>query len=219
MNRTLLFSTFGAAALMLVGCAAATTNTTTANKPATTASPAASSSPAASDKKAAKKPPASKTLPVPANWITMSDTSKGYEFMVPEGTQHKTDSVNGVDVYVATVPAPNDVAIIVFAFKDKNASKEDLLKSAEKALQGMGEKDIKIGTPTELSDDYSLATISSVDEKGKVTKGKVLVATDVTDNYVMLLGTDADKFEANEKTIDEIWGSFSMASGGYSGQS
>jgi hypothetical protein len=218
MNRTLLFSTFGAAALLLVGCAAATT--TTANKPAATASPAASSSPAASaDKKAAKKPPASKTLPVPANWITMSDTSKGYEFMVPEGTQHKTDTVNGVDVYFATVPAPNDVAVIVFAFKDKNASKEDLLKSAEKALQAMGEKDIKIGTPTELSDDYSLATISSVDEKGKTTKGKVLVATDVTDNYVMLLGTDADKFEANEKTMDEIWGSFSMASGGFSGQS
>jgi hypothetical protein len=218
MNRTLLFSTFGAAALMMAGCAAATTNT--ANKPATTASPSASSSPAAAAaKKPPAKPPASKTLPVPANWITMSDTSKGYEFMVPEGTQHKTDTVNGVDVYFATVPAPNDVAILVFAFKDKNASKDDLLKSAEKALQGMGEKDIKIGTPTELSTDYSVATISSTDEKGKVTKGKVLVATDVTDNYVMLLGTDSDKFDANEKTIDEIWGSFSMASGGYSGQS
>jgi hypothetical protein len=217
MNRTLLFSTLGAAALIMAGCAAATTPT--ANKPAATASPAAASSPAAAANKKASKPPASKTLPVPANWITMSDTSKGYEFMVPEGTQHKTDTVDGVDVYFATVPAPNDVAVLVFAFKDKNASKEDLLKSAEKALQAMGEKDIKIGTPTELSDDYSLATISSVDEKGKTTKGKVLVATDVTDNYVMLLGTDADKFDANEKTIDEIWGSFSMASGGFSGQS
>lgn len=217
MNRTLLFSTLGAAGLIMAGCAAATTPS--ANKPAATASPAAASSPAAAANKKASKPPASKTLPVPANWITMSDSSKGYEFMVPEGTQHKTDTVDGVDVYFATVPAPNDVAVIVFAFKDKNASKEDLLKSAEKALQGMGEKDIKIGTPTELSNDYSVATISSVDEKGKVTKGKVLVATDVTDNYVMLLGTDADKFEANEKTIDEIWGSFSMASGGFSGQS
>jgi hypothetical protein len=218
MKRTLLFSTLGTAALVMAGCAAATTPT--ANKPAATASPAASSSPAASaDKKAAKKPPAAKTVPVPANWITMADTSKGYEFMVPEGTQHKTDTVNGVDVYMATLPAPNEVAVIVFAFKDKNASKEDLLKSAEKALQAMGEKDIKIGTPNELSDDYSLATISSVDEKGKTTKGKVLVATDVTDNYVMLLGSDADKFDANEKTMDEIWGSFSMASGGFSGQS
>src|SRR4051794_37300737 len=125
MNRTLLFSTLGAAALIMAGCAAATTPS--ANKPAATASPAAASSPAAAANKKASKPPASKALPVPANWITMSDSSKGYEFMVPEGTQHKTDTVDGVDVYFATVPAPNDVAVIVFAFKDKNASKEDLL--------------------------------------------------------------------------------------------
>jgi hypothetical protein len=69
---------------------------------------------------------------------------------------------------------------------------------------------------TEFSADYSLANITSVDEKGKVTKGKVLVGTDVTDNYIVMIGTDADKFTANEKTIDEIWGSFGMYSGGAS---
>jgi hypothetical protein len=62
-------------------------------------------------------------------------------------------------------------------------------------------------------------SISSVDEKGKVTKGKVLVGTDVTDNYVMLLGADESEFTANEKIIDGIWGSFTMASGGASGSS
>jgi hypothetical protein len=34
-----------------------------------------------------------------------------------------------------------------------------------------------------------------------------------------MIGTDADKFSANEKTIDEIWGSFGMSSGGSSGNS
>jgi len=33
----------------------------------------------------------------------------------------------------------------------------------------------------------------------------------------VLVGGDADKFAANEKTIDEIWGSFGMYSGGASG--
>jgi hypothetical protein len=36
---------------------------------------------------------------------------------------------------------------------------------------------------------------------------------------VMLLGTDEKEFAANEKIMDEIWGSFSMRSGGYSGNS
>ena len=54
---------------------------------------------------------------------------------------------------------------------------------------------------------------------GKAGKGKILVATDVTDNYIVFVGGDADKFASNEKTIDEIWGSFGMYSGGYSGNS
>jgi CO dehydrogenase/acetyl-CoA synthase delta subunit len=193
-----------------------------AQKPATntaTSTPAPSSSPAASKEKTTKKLPESKINPVPADWITMSDEVRGYEFKVPQGTQHKTDTVNGVDVYAANVPAPYDINVLIFAFKDKTLSKDDLMKKVEGVLQSMGEKDVKVTDIKELSDDYSLASISSVDEKGKATKGKVLVGTDVTDNYIVMIGVDADKFSANEKTIDEIWGSFGMYSGGYSGQS
>ena len=149
----------------------------------------------------------------------MYDDTKGYEFMVPQGTQHQSQNVEGVDVYLANVPAPYDIGVIVVAFKDKTLTKDDLLKRAENILKSMGEKDIKIDAPKELSDDYSLASCSSVDEKGKTTKAKILVGTDVTDNYIILVGTDADKFAANEKTIDEIWGSFGMYSGGASGNS
>ena len=49
--------------------------------------------------------------------------------------------------------------------------------------------------------------------------GTGVVATDVTDNYMLFVGGDADKFASNEKTIDEIWGSFGMYSGGFSGNS
>ncbi|MDX6383014.1 MAG: hypothetical protein QOK48_587 [Blastocatellia bacterium] len=207
MKRILLLLS---AAALLAGCAQKPATTTPTATPAPAASPATAA-------KTTKKIPESKANPVPADWITMADEVRGYEFKVPKGTDHKTDTVNGVDVYAASVPAPYEIAVLIFAFKDKTLTKDDLMKRVEAALQSMGEKDIKVTDVKEISDDYSLASISSVDEKGKTTKGKVLVGTDVTDNYIVMVGTDADKFAANEKTIDEIWGSFGMYSGGASG--
>jgi len=40
------------------------------------------------------------------------------------------------------------------------------------------------------------------------------VGTDVTDNYVMILGAEVGKFAPNEEIIDAIRGSFEMWSGG-----
>ena len=67
------------------------------------------------------------------------------------------------------------------------------------------------------SDDYSIADATSVDPDGSKFKMRILVATDVTDNYVMVIFTEEGKFSANEKIIDEIWGNFEMYSGGASG--
>jgi len=208
MKRILLF--LSTVALFTAGCAQKPAANTASSSPTTKSSTAA---------KTTKKLPENKANPVPADWITMSDEVKGYEFQVPKGTEHATDTTSGVDVYAANVPAPYDIGVLVFAFKDKTLTKDDLMKRVEAALTAMGEKDIKIGEATEISADYSIATISSVGKDGKTTKGKVLVATDVTDNYIMMVGTDADKYSANEKTIDEIWGSFGMYSGGSSGNS
>ncbi len=209
MKRILLVLS---AAALLAGCGQkpATTTTTATPKPAASTAPGSTA-------QTTKKIPESKVNPVPADWITMADEVRGYEFKVPKGTDHKTDTVNGVDVYAASVPAPYEIAVLIFAFKDKTLTKDDLMKKVEGVLQSMGEKDVKVTDIKEISGDYSLASISSVDEKGKATKGKVLVGTDVTDNYIVMVGTDADKFAANEKTIDEIWGSFGMYSGGASG--
>jgi hypothetical protein len=201
-----------AVGLTAAGCGKAPDTST---KPAATASPAA----AAKTQKAKMTVPTAKVVPVPENWVAMTDDDKGYGFKIPEGTERKSQTYNGVDVFMAKTPAPSSVSAFVMAYKDKNASKDDLLKLASGVLESMGEKDVKITDVVELSDDYSLAMISSVDDKGKVTKGKVLVATDVTDNYVMLLGSDESEFKENEKIMDEIWGSFTMTSGGYSGNS
>ena len=204
-----------ALALVAAGCS----SQPAANKPASSspAKPAASTSTASASPKTEKKAPT--TNPVPADWIRMYDDVKGYEFKVPQGTQHTSQTVDGVDVYIAAVPAPYEINVSVVAWKDKTIDKEELLKRAENILKSLGDKDIKIDAAKELNDDYSLASYTATDDKGKPQKGKVLVATDVTDNYIMLLEVDSDKFSSNEKTIDEIWGSFGMYSGGFSGNS
>ena len=46
-----------------------------------------------------------------------------------------------------------------------------------------------------------------------------VLTDDVSDNYVMLLGSDESEFKENEKIMYEIWGSFPMRSGGASGAS
>ena len=204
-----------ALALFISGCS----QKPATNSPATAATPkpATSTSTASASPKAEKKAPS--TNPVPGDWVRMHDDAKGYEFMVPQGTKDAQDTKDGVDVYMANVPAPYEIGVMVVAFKDKTLSKEDLLKRAENVLKAFGEKDIKMEPAKELSDDYSLVTFTSTGSDGKPGKGKVLVATDVTDNYIMFVGGDADKFASNEKTIDEIWGSFGMYSGGSSGNS
>ena len=183
------------------------------------ATPVAKASPATTAAAATKTVPAAKIVPVPENWITMEDGQKGYSFEVPEGTEHHNERSNGVDVFIAGLPKPSEVGVMVMAFKDPNLTKGDLVKVASGALAGLGAKNVKIGSLTELSDDYSLASYSALDEDGKPVKGKVLVATDVTDNYVMLVGTEEPQYQANEKIIDQIWGSFLMHSGGASGKS
>ena len=197
-------------ALVATGCS---------QKPAANTASSPTPKPAASTASSSKTEKKVSTNPVPADWIRMHDDAKGYEFQVPQGTKDAQDTKDGVDVYMASVPAPYDIGVMVVAFKDKTLSKEDLIKKAEDILKAFEEKDIKIDAPKELSDDYNLCTFTSTGKDGKPGKGKILVATDVTDNYIMFVGGDTDKFAANEKTIDEIWGSFGMYSGGFSGNS
>jgi hypothetical protein len=168
------------------------------------------------EKKPEGKSNKAKDVPIPADWIYMYDEAKGYGFYLPAGSTGSSDSVDGVDYFVATTPAPAEVAIIVFAFKDAKLTKEDLLDRAEKALAAMGET-IQTGKLTGESDDYSVAEATMTSKDGTKSKAKILVGTDVSDNYVMIVGTDEAKFAANEKIIDEIWGSFEMWSGGASG--
>jgi hypothetical protein len=166
-----------------------------------------------------KTVPSAKKVEVPANWVTLYDEVKGYEFEIPDGSKTTEQTIEGVDIYTVDTPAPSSVQALVMAYQNKELTKDDLLEDAGKVLEALGCKDIKLGTLTELSDDYDLAEATFIDPDGKKSKVKILVATDVTDNYIMIVGSDEDKFKENEKIIDAIWGSFSMYSGGASGAS
>ena len=228
--KKILLTLTAISAVGITGCTASFSTgnnmATNAAKPANTtnASSANSTKPATSTKTDAKpktalknesKPTegtaktAKKGNPIPENWIYVYDEAKGYGFYVPEGTTGSSDTVDGVDTFLASTPAPSDIGIVVIAFKDKQMTKEDLLNVAVKFLEEMGET-VKPGNLTGESAEYAVAEATTTDKDGKKGKAKILVGTDVTDNYVMLLGTDEAKYAANEKIIDEIWGSFEM---------
>jgi hypothetical protein len=194
----------------------AATNTTTTSKTSTTSKPDKPKT-EIKDKKAAKpentkKQPSAAT--VPAEWVYYADEAKGYGFSLPSGSTGDSTNQDSVDTFVAVTP--DDITVIVYAFKDSSLSKEDLLERAEKALNAMGDT-VTTGELKGESEDYAVADASSVSADGTKSKLKVLVATDVSDNYVMFVRSDEASYNAKKAAMDMIWGSFEMYSGGASG--
>lgn len=200
------------------GSAPKAANTSTSNTSNTNTTPAKSDSkskPALADeKKPTGTAKTAKTNPVPDSWIYVYDEKKGYGFSLPEGSTGQSDKIEGVDVMVATTPAPSEVDVLVLAYKDDTLTKEDLVKDAVKFLDGMGAQKVTAGKLRDEGDDYAVADGTAVHPTRGNLKLRILVGTDVTDNYVMLLFTDEAKFAANESIIDSIWGSFEMWSSG-----
>ena len=204
---------------------------------ASTAKPVAANAPAANNNSAStaktdsaakpaltneKKPDgnaktANRKNPVPANWVYVYDENKGYGFSLPEGSRGEVEKIEGIDVMSATTPAPSEVDIFVLSYTDETLTKEDLLDDAVKFLEGLGQK-VTPGKLNAESEEYAVADATSEHPTRGKGKLRILVGTDITDNYVMIIGTEEAKFAANESIIDAIWGSFEMWSGGGSSQ-
>lgn len=198
-----------------------------ANKPAAAATAPANNAAKKDTTKVTKpgeKPPESKGIPegkrveVPADWVTVYDENRGYEFQVPDGTQDEWLSVGTTDIYLAKLPSPAKVEVLVFAYKDEDTDKDAVLTTAKNTLIEIGEKDVKFSdTKEELNEDYYLVEFTSTDKAGVKTKGKLLVGLDKTDNFLMFVASPEADYKNNEKIIDEVWSSFGMLSGGLSG--
>ena len=153
--------------------------------------------------------------PSGGNRLYIYNSRKGYGFYVPPGSTGDWGRVRKVDTFAGATP--NEVGIFVFAWKDRNATKETLLRDAGNILSAMGEN-VTNAEFVGAGGDYAVAEAASVDAKGVKSKMKVLVGTDITDNYVMIVGCDENKYNARKDTIDAIWGSFEMWSGGGTGR-
>ncbi len=157
-----------------------------------------------------------KTIPVPKNWDYIYDKKKGYGFYVPSSSVAEGTKVAGIDVMIIDTGAPTNIDIFVLAYKDKTLTKDDLLDDALAFLEELGQT-VTPGALHAESDDYAIADATTVLEDGSEGRLRILVGTDITDNYIMIIGTDPKNFQANIQTIDTIWGSFEMWSGGASG--
>lgn len=188
------------------------------NSAANTAAKKSEKSSLKDEKRPEGKSKTAKEVKVPDSWIYVYDENKGYGFSVPEGTVGGEESANGVDIYAAKTPEPSEVSVMVLSYKNQKLTKEDLLNDAVKVLEAGGAT-VTAGKLTAESDVYSLAEATAVNKEGAKAKVKILVGTDVTDNYIMIVGTEESKFAANEGIIDEIWGSFEIWSGGAVSQS
>lgn len=229
-NRIVLAAAFAVLVFALTSCSSGgnssnTATTATTSNSNTTSSTKTSAKPQPKDPiKSEKKPegqqakalPSDKKVPVPTNWEYYADPVKGYGFWLPQGSVGDSSRVGDTDAFVAQTPAPSDVRVEVYAWKDKTLTKQDLVNMTVSDMKDEGET-VTAGNLVGESDDYAVVEASSVDSDGKKYKMKMLVGTDVTDNYVMVVYTDADKYDANKDIIDAIWGNFEMYSGGASG--
>ncbi len=158
------------------------------------------------------------TIAVPKNWDYIYDKKKGYGFYVPAGSVAETVKESGVEVMIINTGEPTNIDIFVLAYKDKTLTKDDLILDALDFLSEMGQTVTPIGDLRAESEDYAVGDALTVLEDGSKGKLRILVGTDITDNYIMIIGASTKNFAANEKTIDLIWGSFEMWSGGASGK-
>jgi len=158
--------------------------------------------------------------PIPGDWSTIYDEAVGYEFKVPVGTPAmKLSTHNGISYYTTQTPKPHQIDLALAVFKDATLSKGDVQKKSKSLLEGFGDKDVWIGIAKDKGADYSLADFTSLMASGdKRNKGVVLVALDKSDNYVLYVSSDDGSYLANKDTIEHVWKSFSMYSGGASGK-
>lgn len=154
-----------------------------------------------------------KKVAVPKNWDYVYEKKKGYGFYVPSSSTVESLKEGGIDVMIINTGAPTDIDIFVLAYKDKTLTKEDLLLDALDFLAELGQTVTPIGDLIGESDNYAVGDALTVLEDGSKGKLRILVGTDITDNYIMIVGGSTKNFAANENTIDLIWGSFEMWSG------
>ena len=204
---------------------AAAASTTAAKPAASPATEKASAAPAASSAEAKKKPvakkaPVDKVAPqakkeVPSEWEQRDHAAKGFAFWVPKGVKETQASQEGVDVYMAQLPAPHEkIGVFVTAFKGADKKIPELTAITEKLIKDLDKgDDYKVDKTEPINDNYEVLEISYKDKDGKVNHVKALLALDVTDRYILIAGGEGE-LKDSEETVDTILANFEMYASG-----
>jgi type IV secretory pathway VirB10-like protein len=183
------------------------------------AAPAASSA-AAKKKPASKKAPVEKAAPqakkeVPSEWEERDHAEKGFSFWVPKGVKETQATEDGVDVYMAQLPAPHDaIGVFVMAFKGADKKFPELTTITEKLIKNIDKgDDYKVVKTDPINDSYEVLEITYKDKDGKLNTVKALLALDVTDRYIVIAG-GAGELKDSEETVDTILANFEMYASG-----
>jgi type IV secretory pathway VirB10-like protein len=204
---------------------AAAASTTAAKPAATPAAEKASAAPAASSAEAKKKPvakkaPVDKVAPaakkeVPSEWEQRDHTAKGFAFWVPKGVKETQATQDGVDVYLAQLPAPHEkIGVFVMAFKGADKKLPELTTITEKLIKELDKgDDYKVVKTDPINDNYEVLEITYKDKDGKLNHVKALLALDVTDRYILIAGGEGE-LKDSEETVDTILANFEMYASG-----
>lgn len=165
-----------------------------------------------------KLPEAVKKNPAPKDWDVFYDDVRMYAFAEPQGSEYTQDeldcsfSTDGkLSYWDITPPKPYEFHTSFISFKDASLSQDDLVDDAQAWLSGDdGATAVKFDEPIQINNRSKLVHYDATVADGKHQKGMVLVFTDVSDNYMLFVDIDGDKYDANDEIMDGVWQSFTI---------
>ena len=157
------------------------------------------------------KLPADQTVQAtPKEWMRFFDDVRLFEFYAPANSTMKDDSSDGVGAWTITPPQPSAFDIYLFAWKDPDVSQDDLIAKASEFQKRGGATEVKVDHIEKVNDYSQIADYTVTEKDGTKRQGDILVFTDVTDNYMLFIEADNDKYQANKDTMDAVWQSFGL---------
>ncbi len=165
-----------------------------------------------------KLPETVKKNPAPKDWDVFYDDVRQYAFAAPKGSMYTTDELEStissdgkLSYWDIVPPSPYEFTIDFVSFKDATLTQDDLIDDAQAWLVDDDKAtDVKFDEPIQINGRSKLVHYDETLEGGKHQKGMVLVFTDVTDNYMLFVDIDADKYDANDEIMDGVWQSFTI---------
>ncbi|MBN2412690.1 hypothetical protein JXQ31_13455 [candidate division KSB1 bacterium] len=139
------------------------------------------------------------------NWKTFQAKNFNIQFKVPEDWTTETDHDEDVPSLLSTSP-DEDMALMVYAYKDSTLSTEELFDQAVENLNMELDGDAE---ETEINGMQAWLGGGAGKIDDQVVGIVIMAATYNENNYIVYIFTETDVFEDNTDLMEEIINSFS----------